>query len=180
MNRNVAWIVIVAAIVTLSLANHASAGFGWHGQNEGSVCYRVSSAGQSDGNIFRLDVEHQGALTTFKEEWRLGHPRQKVYSVNGKVVPRQGLMGTATGTVVVVKGEGARMGLQRNSVGLGEFYSILDCTTSEPYAIPDEWPTCSVLLIRPTGTQLLQGTSLTRVDPLDEPLCSNYNVDVRR
>ena len=106
-----------------------------------SVCYKVTSGGNSNGNIYRLDIQRHSLLTSYAES---GRHIQTAYSVHGKVVPFANAMGTVTGTVVVARGEGVRLGIHRNSVSLGGVYAVLFAVRAVT-AVPDTTRTVMML-----------------------------------
>lgn len=145
-----------------------------------SVCYENSV---TNGTAFlRLDVGYHSKLTTRHESKKFGdgHPVQKTYSVQGSSVEDfidVSVIGTVDGTVVVAKGNGARMGITNHhfSIITGYGQSNFACISDEVSATPEKWQ-CEGIAIGPGGAISLDSLRLTRVDPLDNPLCSEFNL----
>ena len=62
MDRTALWIATIVTMATVLIVGWATSHAGI--LYRGNVCYRVNSAGLSDGNIFRLDIKRRGTLTT--------------------------------------------------------------------------------------------------------------------
>lgn len=133
-----------------------------------SVCYW--DGGGKGATVFRIAVAQAGTLTTRKEakehgEW---NPRQKVYSVRGLLINEQeDTIGfpteTLSGSVIVGKGMGTRMGF---TFGFQRTVFSYTCASNEPSATPKEW-TCD--------TDTDEGIRFERVDPpSDIRLCSIF------
>jgi len=130
--------------------------------------------------------QKKDSLTARDESKEFEHPRQTVFEVEGKAVNPCGDLSEIAvldGGVVVASPEtnqsgGAHLGIEVYSVrGDGVFGGVdtcrpfqFDCTSLEASATPDQWSCQSR-----NEFDVYHGIStLTKVDPLGQPLCSVF------
>ena len=156
-----------------------------------SVCYNVTGPLIPGIQVIRLNVKKHSVLTTGKGKYKLKHPRLTTYTAVGNTVTeiiadnnasnKDGnniVMWSAEGSVVKAEGEGARMGgtvtNQLADFQGDRFVCNFECGTKESSATPEEW-TCEGVFFLNDGSTVEDPFTLTRVNPLDQPLCSFFS-----
>ena len=145
-----------------------------------SVCYQLGDP--DDKTIVRWDVERQARLSTPVEERRFGNPVMTTHRLHGifysgfvpdlPVIPLHGSLTSA-------KGVGTSVAVHAPAYfAAGQFMSF-ECASEQASPTPFQM-TCRFLIIDlPTNAILDPDPDeivLTRLNPLQEPLCSSFVV----
>jgi len=143
-----------------------------------SVCYSADYAPA----FIRLDVQPHSRLTTARERAKNGNPIQATYSAQGMIVFQEVEPASEEpirGTIVVARDTGARSAFDARLLfptnGDQQLYS-LDCYTEEASPTPASWQ-CRALVLNASAdgvTSLSVPATFTRVDPLDNEVCSLF------
>ena len=143
-----------------------------------SVCYQVGAA--DDKTVIRWDVEPQSRLSSPAEQRRFGNPVMTTYRTHGvfitKFVPDAGVV-PLHGTITVADGVGATNASHAPGLfAAGQFMS-LECVSEQASPVPFNW-SCRLFSVDIATKDLLEPSDfeLTRLNPLQEPLCSTFDL----
>jgi hypothetical protein len=143
-----------------------------------SVCYQT---GRDVDGFLRLDVRRHGVLTSSRERRTFDSPVQTTYSVQGTSIsqnaapPAPPVVAPISGTVTVARGTGSIADFTVPELFVSSSVAFTNCWSDDASATPETWQ-CRILILFPTEAFGPESATLTRVDPLDEPLCSAFTL----